>query len=431
METQFKVVIWGLGTNGKNLIDVLGEELVIAIIESNSEKVKMKFYNNIPIIDFEIYLKEFRKYYIVVTPMKYHVIEIKLKNNNIKNYIIQNRSKISLGVLWKIRENKFIDEYKINQEKEYVIGGFNLFSILLYKYLKDNDIKVSLCCGNYEGSIETDRLVKCNIISESCDRLPKKRRMCFIQTEEYPCQILNGIEIIDYKKLNTIAYLQWKKDIKKFYNCHKGKRIFIVATGPSLRIADLEKLYEHQEITISMNYIYYIFSNTKWRPDYYVASDGNMIRAYESLKSPELWFEKTEKFFSDNYLKFWEKKRDNTYHCYKQEQNPDRIEFSSDFSEVVYSGLTVTYTCLQLAVYMGAKEIYLLGTDFCFSKNFNSQNDHFYGKGDKWYTFDYDFVQKAYEVAKSYAESNRIKIYNATHGGMLEVFERVDFESLF
>ena len=29
------VVIWGLGTNGKNFIDVWGEQNVVAIVESN------------------------------------------------------------------------------------------------------------------------------------------------------------------------------------------------------------------------------------------------------------------------------------------------------------------------------------------------------------------------------------------------------------
>ncbi len=37
----------------------------------------------------------------------------------------------------------------------------------------------------------------------------------------------------------------------------------------------------------------------------------------------------------------------------------------------------------------------------------------------------------AYTEAKRYADTHGIKIYNATRGGKLEVFERVDFDSLF
>ena len=38
---------------------------------------------------------------------------------------------------------------------------------------------------------------------------------------------------------------------------------------------------------------------------------------------------------------------------------------------------------------------------------------------------------KGYQMCKNYADTHGIKIYNATRGGMLEIFERVDFDSLF
>ena len=37
----------------------------------------------------------------------------------------------------------------------------------------------------------------------------------------------------------------------------------------------------------------------------------------------------------------------------------------------------------------------------------------------------------AYDYARKYADSNGIKIYNATRGGCLEAFQRVNFDSLF
>ena len=40
-------------------------------------------------------------------------------------------------------------------------------------------------------------------------------------------------------------------------------------------------------------------------------------------------------------------------------------------------------------------------------------------------------TEMAYQAAEKYAEEHGIKIYNATRGGRLEVFERVDFDSLF
>jgi len=45
-------------------------------------------------------------------------------------------------------------------------------------------------------------------------------------------------------------------------------------------------------------------------------------------------------------------------------------------------------------------------------------------------TSDY-YVERAYKTAKKYADRHGVKIYNATRGGNLEVFERVDFDTLF
>lgn len=40
-------------------------------------------------------------------------------------------------------------------------------------------------------------------------------------------------------------------------------------------------------------------------------------------------------------------------------------------------------------------------------------------------------MKRAFISAKRYADTHDIKIYNETRGGMLEVFERVDFDTLF
>ena len=50
-------------------------------------------------------------------------------------------------------------------------------------------------------------------------------------------------------------------------------------------------------------------------------------------------------------------------------------QFTEDFSRISYCGDTITYDgALQLAAYMGFKEIYLLGTDCC---QYESGKQHF------------------------------------------------------
>ena len=42
-----------------------------------------------------------------------------------------------------------------------------------------------------------------------------------------------------------------------------------------------------------------------------------------------------------------------------------------------------------------------------------------------------DLIMKGYICAKRFCDEHGIKIYNATRGGKLEVFPRVDFDEVF
>ena len=110
MIKNIKLIIWGLGTNGKNLIDVLHSEDIIAIIDSNPDKLAMKTYQNIPIIDFNTYLKESEDAFIVITAMKYHNIVKQLEKHQKTKYFILNEAKVALAALGLIKSNQFIDK---------------------------------------------------------------------------------------------------------------------------------------------------------------------------------------------------------------------------------------------------------------------------------------------------------------------------------
>lgn len=57
------------------------------------------------------------------------------------------------------------------------------------------------------------------------------------------------------------------EQIKKYKDIHQRERCFIVATGPSLTLSDLEVL--KNEYTFGMNSIVKLFDKTDWRPTYY------------------------------------------------------------------------------------------------------------------------------------------------------------------
>ena len=127
-------------------------------------------------------------------------------------------------------------------------------------------------------------------------------------------------------------------------------------------------------------------------------------------------------------------------HLKSEYYEPNLPGFSEDITEGVFWGYTVTYDlALQIAAYMGFQEIYLIGIDHNnvgavtdpgnhFIENYFDENDRNVYKN---VTANFKGMDRAYQKAEIYSRRHGFRIYNATRGGKLEVFERVDFEKLF
>jgi hypothetical protein len=111
---------------------------------------------------------------------------------------------------------------------------------------------------------------------------------------------------------------------------------------------------------------------------------------------------------------------------------------------LIWEGATVTFVALQLAYYMGFKEIYLVGVDHKFTSNgephqvitslendMNHFSPNYFGPGFRWQLPDLEASEYAYELAKKQFEKNYRKIMDATIDGNLNVFPKVDYNSLF
>lgn len=225
-----------------------------------------------------------------------------------------------------------------------------------------------------------------------------------------------------FYKIKKIREKEKYLQIIKYKNIYKNKRCFIIATGPSLTLEDVNKL--KNEITISMNSIIKIFLKTNWRPTYYMIQDKEI---YEVLKNEIKEFELNNIFYADILLKFC-KGSAIPYRLDLQKHllGVNETKFSEDIEKKIYDGYTVTYSAIQLACYMGFTEIVLLGCD----TNYNKKNTHFqnYTTLSKGTENFYNYAVKSYEMAKKYCDSKGVTIYNATKGGMLEVFPRVDLD---
>ncbi len=234
------------------------------------------------------------------------------------------------------------------------------------------------------------------------------------------------------------------KKIKEYKNKYIGKRCFIVANGPSLSAEDLNRLHESGEITFGMNRIYKMFGQTKWRPDFYVCEDELIAKEQQSEIND---IEAREKFIPIE-LKWWHGINiDNAtyFHLNYESEKAFPYSFSTDIARQIDCRGTVTFTCMQIAAYMGFSEIYLLGVDHNYQRTIDINGNLIVDPNAKDYFcegYDEDIKDlvvhdmgnntRAYLDAKTYCDTTqKTVIYNSTRGGKLEIFKRVDFDSLF
>lgn len=222
-------------------------------------------------------------------------------------------------------------------------------------------------------------------------------------------------------------------NIRKMKGMFSGKRCFIVATGPSLTLDDLKLI--SGEISFGMNSIVKLYNKINWRPTFYGIQDSLVYEKLENIIKKE-YSNSTNVFVGSNLAKQFEIPSnfvqfpfDHYYHEAEREIGKYFAKFSDDASSVVYDGYSITYSLIEIAVYMGFKEIYLLGCDCNYP---SGKKNHFIESGfvDKNAASNPVRMRVGYEKAREYAGTHGIRIVNCTRGGMLEVYPRESLETV-
>lgn len=227
--------------------------------------------------------------------------------------------------------------------------------------------------------------------------------------------------------------------LETFRNLYSGRRCFIMGNGPSLMKNDLTLL--KNEITIGSNGIFLIFDKMGFKPTYLTVEDGLVAedRAGELNNVSG-----TQKVFPWDLSQWLKQDEYTTYINFIRGFN-NKPKFTNNLLKRAYWGGTVSYLNLQLAYFVGCSEIYLIGFDHNYKikdkieKNVivsqRSDENHFhpnyFGPGYRWHDPMVWRMELAYTVARKFFLEHDVKIYNATAGGNLEVFERCNFDSIF
>lgn len=413
-----KYIIWGAGIIGKRVCKLIGDVKVAAFIDSAEEKWGKQFCGK-EIINLEKYHKQYSNYKIIIACTKEDEIANVLNSKGIRNYYrLQDCPGEFQQPAFGGKLEVFVKNY-ISPDKSYIICGNTLYSAMVSNWIYE----IQKMYPRNIGSIEEIQKEKLDnnmevLLTERVDHIPDViKKLDIAIVDLYDC----SDKIEDY----------YNEAIEKFQGAYKGKRCFVIGTGPSLTMDDLDVLHMHHEKCFSVNDIIKAFEQTKWRPDFLVAEDYNQL-----LDKTINWntLDVSNIFLGDTNEEFWSKKyKDNIYRYHlAYERCVNKFpKFSEDFSRKSYMGCTVIYSCMQLAAYMGFKEIILLGVDFSYADEQNAVYKHFYSE-EKLIAIGYTKeVTNAFISAKKYADEKGIKILNATRGGKLELFERVVFDKLF
>lgn len=428
---SIKYVIWGAGIIGKKAFNAIGEKNVEAFVDSDAQKVGESYCCK-RIIDLDQYIEQYSDCLLLIAIKKYGECCKILEEHQIYSFVIYKDIPSELRTMVGYQELKAHILNTADQNNICGIKGMGAYSLIVYDWIRVTGKQIQLIINKdipkqlisifdiYEVSYifeDNESINELDVIF-LCDYINKNHLTEILNKDKRYRYIFDCAEEIE-------AYHNPKLD--SFKNIHKGKRCFIVATGPSLTMRDLDILNKNDEICFSVNSIFKAFDKTEWRPDYYFVADRFFMSMYEDIINE---LELPYKFVGDQCVEFWEHEHDSGIISYHYNASTQCFDFSQDVSRVSYAGNTVTYICMQFAVFMGFKEIYLVGVDCNYDKG--SQNNHFI-KEDKpdYIEHNTDRMLLAYQSAKHFADEHDIKFYNATRGGKLEIFERVDFDSLF
>ncbi|WP_159090926.1 6-hydroxymethylpterin diphosphokinase MptE-like protein [Aquimarina aquimarini] len=220
--------------------------------------------------------------------------------------------------------------------------------------------------------------------------------------------------------------------IENLRDKHKHKKAIICGNGPSVKIEYLEKFfYDDDYIIFCANRIHLIYDQTDFRPDYVFTSDKQVIEDFgeeliEKNKGKFFIISKTKPIVNDHY-------------CWGFILNQRPFRFQRNVSKGFSSGAGSLFPAIQMAYFMGIKDMYLYGVDHSFS--FKKQKDgkasgegnHFiknYRNNKKWVPPTYDLVEQAFKECDKFLRKNNGKLINSTDGGKLEVLERLSPSSL-
>lgn len=244
-----------------------------------------------------------------------------------------------------------------------------------------------------------------------------------------------------------------KKSNDRFKNRHSKERCFVVGTGPSIKAQELTLLKD--EFVIGVSGLFQHRDIESIAPNYYVLPP--VFRGHGNYYDEDnfiSWMKDMDTVLKNDtimFLDIGDKKYIDKYQIFKDKQiiwinympwtqntpikQIDPLRMPSIFS--------VSEAAIQVALYLGFKELYLLGFDHSWQDDIWKHFDENYMKHfdeqklttcKEWVDSEHEMIRHA-KIFNKYKKLNTLKenIYNANANpnSYVDTFPKVKFEDLF
>lgn len=242
-------------------------------------------------------------------------------------------------------------------------------------------------------------------------------------------------------KLIKIESSEWR-EIKKE---NRADIFLVVGNGPSLSLSDVEILGQKMP-SIASNKIYLFFDKTKWRPTFLTICDTLL-----SFKLRNFNFPKVSKVLCSDtvfYMLRGAKGKKLPWKNISLEEAWLDYEQNGFFSPDpvnpgLYEGFSITNQNIQLAIWLGAKKIYIIGVDHFYDEKADAKagakmvhegQNHFHPeyrkKGEIVNNAPIIKMNDAYAKTNAIALANGVEVINISRKTGLDVFPKSTVEAV-
>jgi len=228
--------------------------------------------------------------------------------------------------------------------------------------------------------------------------------------------------------------------VRNDYEKYATENILIIGNGPSLSIMDLESV--NRIPSIASNKIYLLFEKSNWRPDFVTICDT--LLAYK-LRNEK--FKTIDRLICSDVifylLKSAGKKRlpwkNITLESAWEKYVNNKVFTPDPLSEGFFEGYSITNQNIQLAMWLGAKKIYLIGVDHFYqearidkagAKMIHEGQNHFHPdyrkSGEIVNNAPVDKMNDAYEKMNAIAKASGVEIINISRRTALTAFKTMN-----